>query len=85
MRMTDATTQVARKPHRCDWCYKRINAGETYTRYRFFDGGYASTVKMHPECYADMQAEADEWGGTLEWTPGEFERPKPAEQEARKP
>lgn len=77
---TDPTTQTARKPHRCEWCWQPIQTGETYTRYRYFDGGDAGTVKLHPECFDAMQAEARECGGWLEWTPGEGERPTAVER-----
>lgn len=78
---TETTTQKANKPHRCTWCWQRIGVGETYNRYRFFDGGDAGTVKMHPECYDAMLDAAREEGGWIEWTPG-MERPstKAAEQ-----
>ncbi len=52
-----ATTEIeviksARKNHRCSYCGTRIVIGETYKRYRFFDGGDAGTVRIHPECLA---------------------------------
>lgn len=71
---TEAETHKARKLHRCEWCWQRINVGEQYKRYRFYDGGDAATVKMHPECYDAMQVEAHEEGGYFEWIPGQ-ERP----------
>lgn len=73
---TDPTTQVAAKKHSCSWCAEAIGVGERYTRYRYFDGGDAGTVKMHPECYADMQEICRLEGGWLEWVPGDAERPK---------
>lgn len=74
MHMTETTTHKAQKQHRCDWCWQFIEPGDTYSRYRLYDGGDACTVKMHPECHGVMQEEARQEGGTLEWTPGQ-ERP----------
>lgn len=71
---TEATEHVAQKRHRCTWCWQTIAIGDQYKRYRYFDGGDAGTVKMHPECYGAMQEAAAEEGGFLEWTPG-MERP----------
>lgn len=76
---TETTTHAAKKLHRCSWCWETINPKELYKRYRWFDGGDAGTVKMHPECYDAMQEEASEWGYDFEWTPGQ-ERPKKEEQ-----
>lgn len=67
-------THKAMKIHRCGWCWQRIEVGTKYKRYRLYDDGAASTVKMHPECYDAMQAAAKEEGGWIEWTPG-MERP----------
>jgi hypothetical protein len=72
---TKLETHKALKPHRCSWCYERIETGEMYTRYRCFDSGDACTVKMHPECLNAMQDEATNLGGHTEWFPGENERP----------
>lgn len=74
MHSTQVETHTAAKPHRCDWCWQRIDAGTAYNRYRCYGGGDASTVKMHPECYGAMQEAAREEGGWIEWTPGQ-ERP----------
>lgn len=72
---TIATEQKAKKRHRCTGCWEPIEVAETYMRYRYFDGGDAGTVKMHPECHAYMVECAAEEGGFIEWTPG-MERPK---------
>ena len=77
MHMTEVETHKARKAHRCEWCWQRIDDGTEYKRYRYYGGGEASTVKMHPECYDAMQEAAREEGGYIEWTPG-MERPLPA-------
>lgn len=71
---TEPETYKAKKRHRCEWCWQFIEPGERYKRYRWFDGGEASTVKMHDECYGAMQDAAAEEGGYIEWTPGQ-ERP----------
>jgi len=72
---TEATEQLARKKHKCSWCGESIEIGESYKRYRYFDGGDAGTVKMHPECYEDMLECAHNEGGWIEWTYGGSERP----------
>lgn len=71
---TTATEHVARKAHRCSWCWQRIPAGESYSRYRYYNGGEAGSVKAHPECYAAIMQASSEEGGYVEWTPG-MERP----------
>jgi hypothetical protein len=79
---TEETKHVARKRHRCSWCWQAIEPGEKYHRYRFYSGGDAGTVKMHPECMTAMLEEAAKWGGDFEWTPGQ-ERPKKTEEVRR--
>lgn len=76
MYATLAMTHKTRSDRRCDWCYTKIVTGDLYKRYRFYDGGNAYTVQMHPECYEAMGDAAKEEGGWIEWTPGDFERPK---------
>lgn len=71
---TPIEAHKAKKQHRCDWCWQFIESGETYKRYRCYQDGDASTVKMHPECCDAMQDEASAEGGWLEWMPGQ-ERP----------
>lgn len=83
MHATATETHKAKKLHRCDWCWQFIDAGETYKRYRFYDSGDAGTVKMHPECYALMQDEANAEGGWMTWTPGQ-ERPAPSNAVAQR-
>ena len=62
MHCTDVERPKARKPHRCMSCGEGIAAGETYVRWRCYDGGDASTNKMHPECLAMHQDEATRYG-----------------------
>lgn len=73
---TEPTEHKARKAHCCEWCGERIEIGEQYKRYRYFDGGDAGTVKLHSECFDAMQDYVRKQGGWAEWEPGEFERPK---------
>lgn len=42
----------ARKPHRCDLCGERINAGELYDKRSGVDSGDFWTMRVHPECHA---------------------------------
>lgn len=74
MHFTKTEAHKARKAHRCSWCWQLINTAEIYKRYRAFDGGDASTIRMHPECHDAMTEAAKEEGGIIEWTPG-MERP----------
>lgn len=74
---TDCETLKARKPHRCMSCVEAIAVGETYKRWRTYDGGYAGTNKMHPECLAMHQADAARFGeNEWEYSPYGHERPK---------
>jgi hypothetical protein len=64
-------TIVARKPHRCDYCYGPIQAGETYSRWTgVFDGRFQSNA-MHPECEENFLDSGDD-----EYTPGEAPMPE---------
>jgi predicted RNA-binding Zn-ribbon protein involved in translation (DUF1610 family) len=72
---TTTETLKARKRHVCMSCGEQINAGDTYKRWRCYDGGDAGTVKMHPECQAAHQADADKYGGgAWEFTPFSYPR-----------
>jgi hypothetical protein len=75
---------AAVKSHRCSWCDQRIEAGQPYKRYRWFDGGEAETCRLHPECFDAMEIDCELNGGWIEWTPGQ-ERPEclTAEQKAK--
>lgn len=42
--------KAARSTHTCDWCGTRIEAGEPYLKWTWFDEGTATTVKAHPDC-----------------------------------
>ena len=81
MHCTDVERPKAKKPHRCMSCGEGIAVGETYVRWRCYDGGDASTNKMHPECLAMHQAEALRYGDSeWEYSPYSHERPKPDER-----
>ena len=76
MYCTDPETLKARKKHLCDSCGEPVLPGETYRRWRCYDGGEAGTVKMHPECH-DMHCKdaRDSGGGAWEFYRWEHERP----------
>ena len=73
MYCTPTETLKARKPHRCMSCGELVNQSEQYVRWRCYDSGDAGTVKMHPECHAAHQADAQ--GGQWEFTPFSYDRP----------
>lgn len=73
--MTETETiNAARKQHRCDWCGECVEVGQPYKRWRWFDGGEAMTVRVHPECKDALDEAAHEEGGTIEFTP--FDNPR---------
>lgn len=64
----------ARKTHGCSWCGERIEIDQPYSRWRWFDGGDASTVRVHPECNAALHDMSVELGESIEFFPGENPR-----------
>jgi hypothetical protein len=68
------TIKAAKSAHRCSWCAERIDIGTTYMRYRYFNGGDAGTVKLHPECNAVLDKTIREEGGDYEFAPGDNPR-----------
>lgn len=46
----------ARRAYHCSWCGERIDQGASYCRWRWYDGGDAGTVKVHPECLGAIDA-----------------------------
>lgn len=77
MYCTDLETLKARTPHRCMSCGETIGVGETYKRWRTYDGGDAQTNKMHPECLAMHEADAKRYGeNQWDYSPYMHERPK---------
>lgn len=69
-------TKKRGKIRRCDWCSERIEAGERYQKWLYFDGGQRSTVYAHDECGEAWQRAATDEGGILESCGGNL-RPKP--------
>jgi hypothetical protein len=51
---TQSKTIQTRKAHRCEWCAEVIEKGAEAKAWFFADGGYALTMRMHPECYTAM-------------------------------
>jgi predicted RNA-binding Zn-ribbon protein involved in translation (DUF1610 family) len=77
MYCTEVETLTARKPHRCTSCGEIINAGEQYLRWRSYDCGEAFTSKMHPECRAMHDDDAQHLGeGEWEYSAYSHDRPK---------
>jgi predicted RNA-binding Zn-ribbon protein involved in translation (DUF1610 family) len=75
MHCTDPETiKAAKKLHRCSWCGQRIEIGDSYKRWRCYDGGEAGTVKMHPECDEACAEELRKYGEN-EFMPYDNERP----------
>lgn len=64
----------AKKSHECSWCSQAIKKGDTYKRYRWFDGCDASTVKMHPECLDASYKLISELNESIEFFPGDYPR-----------
>lgn len=42
---------LARKQHRCEWCYGPIPKGERHAQYRGIYDGDWQNWRMHQECY----------------------------------
>jgi hypothetical protein len=68
------TIKAARSEHRCSWCAERIDIGTPYQRYRYYEGGDAGTVKLHPECNTALEETVREEGFDYEFFPGENPR-----------
>ena len=68
------TIKAARKPHVCEWCAERIDAGSTYQRYRYFNGREAATVRLHPECNLALEETVRDEGYDYEFMRGENPR-----------
>jgi hypothetical protein len=60
-----------RKPHRCEWCYQKIEAGEICYQYKGMWQGDWQNWYMHLECKGSYALNFDPDG----FTPGEGERP----------
>lgn len=66
-------TPVARKDHRCEWCYERIARGERHHQFKGQWNGEWQNWRMHAECYAVYSTTVDCDEG---FAPGEGERPE---------
>lgn len=65
------THHVARKAHRCIYCYWEIPIGELYTQQTGYWEGYAFRNRFHDECFYVLSED-----GEFEFTPGEGEPPE---------
>lgn len=65
------------KARNCDWCGQRIEVGELYETWLFFDGGNRSSCYAHEECYLDWANLAIEEGDMVD-SYGDHERPSKA-------
>ena len=74
MRTSDIETHKADRGHECHACGQRIERGETYMRYRLWDGALSQTVRMHIECLSAMHVLSNEDGEFTQWQRGEFAR-----------
>ena len=66
--------KASKKTHECSWCGETIEQGDSYTRYRWFDGSDATTVKMHPECLEASKRLIEIERGQIEFSPGDHTR-----------
>jgi hypothetical protein len=64
----------AKNTHECAWCAEKILTGESYSKYRFYNGSEASTVKMHPECLRASEELMIIEKQAIEFSPGEHPR-----------
>lgn len=72
---TDTRSIVkARKNHYCSWCAEAIYTGQPYDTWRWYDGGDASTVKVHPECLEALDEVIKKEGGDYEFFAGDNPR-----------
>ena len=61
---------VARKPHRCEWCYEPILKGESHQQFKGMWEGDWQNWRMHQECFDAYEPDDD--GGFMS---GEGTRP----------
>jgi hypothetical protein len=67
----EGKTVKTRKPHRCAWCYEKIEVGEDAYRYKGMFEGDWQNWHMHPECIKAFRQSGEEY-----FLPGENERPR---------
>jgi len=71
----DGREIIPRKPHRCEWCFEQINAGEKCYHYKgMFEGDWQNWY-MHPECERDCRI-SDPYGDGFMPGDGQGHRPK---------
>lgn len=68
--IADPTNPIARKTHRCIYCYGPIPVGEKHWHQRARYDGAWQTNRYHDECWQDIS----EWGDE-EFTPGCVDMP----------
>lgn len=73
MYCSEVTTIKTRKGYRCLWCWEHMPKGSEVKRWACFDGGSASTVRMHDECYEAMLRWYTHWDDELP-IPGTYPR-----------
>jgi len=64
----------ARTEHLCSWCNEKIKKGKPYSRWRWFDNGDTSVVKVHPECLEALNVVIAERRDCVEFNPGDNPR-----------
>jgi len=65
MHCSEVTTIKTRKGYNCLWCWEHMPKGSTVSRWACFDGGSASTVRVHPECNDAIQRWATHYDDEL--------------------
>ena len=72
--MTDIeVVKAAQKAHRCSWCAEKIDAGSSYSRWRYYGDDGPTVVKIHPECKAALD-EVNNDPDFEEWCEGDNPR-----------
>lgn len=72
---TPQQAHLAVRPHQCSWCAETIAPGDTYYRWRWYDGAYTTTCKLHDECRRALNQESGlNGGGPIEFSPGDNPR-----------
>lgn len=64
---------IARKPHRCIWCYEQIEKAEKHAHFTGKWNDEFQDWRMHEECLEDYDLNYDPEDGFM---PGEAQRPK---------
>lgn len=64
--------QYVKKVYYCDWCVEKINVGDIYEWWCWFDGGDVGMVKMYLECVKVSSKVVVEEGWDFEYYLGMF-------------